>query len=55
MIPTLRLYEHDSIDDLIERLKDFLADLGYDLTEIDIDDDTDEPDLYAVLEARESD
>ena len=43
------------IDDLIERLKDFLADLGYDLVESEIDDDADEPDLYALLVAEEAD
>jgi hypothetical protein len=44
---SLSIYEHDEHDDLIERFADLLMQLGYDMTEVDVDDEDDEIDLYA--------
>lgn len=52
--PTLSLYEHDSLEDVVDRVGELLADMGYELRELEVDEEDDETDLYARFVVEEA-
>lgn len=46
-LASLSLYEHDSLEDVVERLEGLLLELGYEMAEEEVDPEDDEIDLYA--------
>lgn len=53
-LPTLSLYEHDSLEDVVDRIGELLADMGYELRELEVDEEDDETDLYGRFAVEEA-